>query len=210
MAPINGRPFIAYLLDYLSSQGVKRATMAVSYRYDVLMDFLGFEYQGIKLEYSIEEEPQGTGGAIRKALQKTKASQVFIVNGDTMFRVSLSKMKTMFLNQDADMVIGLKQMEHAARYGTVNTGEDHVITGFSERRATEGAGMINGGVYLAKKAFLMEICPQGTFSFEKEILEKKYSRYRFIGYSSDAFFLDIGVPLDYRQAHAAFKRFKDR
>lgn len=209
MAPVNGRPFIAYLLDYLSREGVTRATLALSYRYDLIMDFLGYEYQGIKLEYSIETEPQGTGGAIRDALKKTKSDRLFILNGDTMFRIALSQMEYAFEECNADMVIGLKEMENASRYGTVQTDNNQRVTGFNEKDGGQQSGAINGGVYLAKRDFLKKTGEKGPFSFERDVLEKQYDQYHIVGLHTDAFFLDIGIPKDYKQSHAAFKKFHD-
>ncbi|MFX0195930.1 MAG: sugar phosphate nucleotidyltransferase, partial [Candidatus Hodarchaeota archaeon] len=85
MADINGSPFLEYLLCYLNKQEIKKVILSVGYKYRVIQDYFGTEYKDLVLEYSIEKEPLGTGGGIKKALNLVKSDDVYIINGDTFF-----------------------------------------------------------------------------------------------------------------------------
>src|ERR1700739_1496243 len=67
MAPVNGKPFLHYIFQYLKSEQIKDVILSVGYKHEVIKDFFGEEYLGIKVRYSIEEEPLGTGGGIKQA-----------------------------------------------------------------------------------------------------------------------------------------------
>jgi D-glycero-alpha-D-manno-heptose 1-phosphate guanylyltransferase len=92
MAPVNGRPFLEYLLDYLNTEGVRHVVLSVGYKRDIIMNYFGTSYRDIKIDYAIEEVPMGTGGGIRMALWKIDGKRAFAMNGDSMFRLDLQKL----------------------------------------------------------------------------------------------------------------------
>ncbi|MDW8464053.1 MAG: NTP transferase domain-containing protein [Geminocystis sp.] len=67
MAPINGKPFLEYLLRYLNSQGIRRVVLSVGYMKEKIVDHFGSRFMDMEIVYSVEEEPLGTGGAIVRA-----------------------------------------------------------------------------------------------------------------------------------------------
>ena len=88
MAPVNGRPFLEYLLDFWISQGVEHFVLSVGYRYQAVLDHFGFSYRDIPIDYSIESKPVGTGGGLFLASEKIFSDQpFFVINGDTYFPV---------------------------------------------------------------------------------------------------------------------------
>ncbi len=86
MAPVNGKPFLTYVLDYLVSQGINKVILSVGYRKDQIINYFGEKYLSIIIKYAIETEPLGTGGAVKFAFEQCLQDQVFVVNGDTYFR----------------------------------------------------------------------------------------------------------------------------
>lgn len=91
MSPVNGRPFLEYLLDFGIDKGIGRFILAVGYKYESVVDHFGFFYQGVPIEYSIEMEPMGTGGRLFLALEKIQDDRpIFVVNGDTFFPLESS------------------------------------------------------------------------------------------------------------------------
>ncbi|MBI1192380.1 MAG: NTP transferase domain-containing protein, partial [Bacteroidetes bacterium] len=178
MAPVRGRPFLAYVLDELLNQGIMRVVLAVGYKAEAIRDYFGDNYNGLELVYSVEEEPLGTGGGIRQAVGLCHAESVFVLNGDTYFRVSFEHLFNRFAASDSLLTIALKQMRDFDRYGTVLVNDAGVITGFREKRPM-ALGLINGGVYLMRTSlFALKPLPE-RFSFEQEILEAEYLRGRF-------------------------------
>ena len=149
--------------------------------------------------FSIEEEPLGTGGAIKFACNKTTGKTVLVVNGDTLFMVDVNKL-AMFHNMcGADCTLSLKPMQNFDRYGVVELNKDYSIKSFDEKKFYEG-GLINGGVYaLHPLKFLEQDLPE-KFSFEKEYLEKYFDKTRMYGVVQDKYFIDIGIPEDYARA----------
>jgi len=86
MAPVNGQPFLTYVLDYLAAYGITEVVLSVGYRYEVILAHFGYDYKDISIRYSIEHEPLGTGGAIYKATKLLQEPTFFAMNGDSLFK----------------------------------------------------------------------------------------------------------------------------
>ena len=200
MAPIHDRPFLSILMDELVEQGFQHLILSTGYKHEVIEEFFGKQYRGIPLSYSREEKPLGTGGALRKALQRTREREVFLLNGDTMFRVDLKNMYQFHHQQEADMTMALKPMQNSSRYGVVET-DRHRVVGFHEK-SSQQSGLINGGVYLIGKHLNQRLLVMDEkFSFEKDFMEVYYPDLKMIVFTADAYFIDIGIPEDYARAH---------
>ncbi|HEF3496345.1 TPA: NTP transferase domain-containing protein, partial [Campylobacter coli] len=128
MAPINGKPFLAFVLEYLKKQGITEIILSVSYKYELIQEYFKDEFHGMKIRYNIEKELLGTGGAIKDALKLVK-NEAYVVNGDTFFDIDLKKL---VLN-GGKICIALKQMQNFDRYGTVNVDEQGIVTSFEEK-----------------------------------------------------------------------------
>ena len=199
MAPIGSRPFLEYLLDYLIEQGSEGAVLAVSYKWEMIQEHFGSVYRGMPLNYSVEDEPLGTGGAIRQAQESLPDDEVVVLNGDTLFRVDLENLANAHRNGGARLSIALKQMADCGRFGRVEVSADGVITSFLEK-ATTGPGWINGGVYMLNSRVFGDFPMPARFSFEKDLVEPNIDRIRPRGFQSDAYFIDMGIPVDYERA----------
>lgn len=203
MAPVNGVPFVDHLIHYLQHQGIKRFIFALGYKNEVFEVFLRNRFSPGEYRISVESEPLGTGGAILQASQLVEGENVLIVNGDTLFQVSLSKLATFHLDKKADCTIALKPMKTFERYGAVELNEDQSVSRFKEKQYFK-AGLINGGVYTLflpsfhKKQFSKK------FSFEQDYLEQFYKKDRIFGWVQDSYFIDIGIPEDYNRAMVEF------
>ncbi|ELN4990164.1 nucleotidyltransferase family protein, partial [Campylobacter coli] len=167
MAPINGKPFLAFVLEYLKKQGITEIILSVSYKYELIQEYFKDEFEGMKIRYNVEKELLGTGGAIKDALKLVK-NEVYVVNGDTFFDIDLKKL---VLN-GSKICIALKQMQNFDRYGTVNVDEQGIVTSFEEK-VFKKQGLINGGIYLLKKDIFDEFSLEKKFSFE-EFLQENY------------------------------------
>jgi len=171
MAPLGGKPFLYYVLDYLYQSGIKRGILSVGHMHEDVISYFGKQFKGIQLEYAIESNPLGTGGAIKLALEQVKSAEVGILNGDTFFPVPLREMYDFHRYKNADLTLALKPMHKFDRYGTVELVRDRVQS-FREKTYME-YGLINGGVYIMRKSLLTGNEWPEKFSFEKEFLEKK-------------------------------------
>ena len=200
MAPIHGRPFLEYILDWLIGFDYTHVVLSTGYLHEKVEEHFGTSYKGVELSYAHETEPLGTGGAIRFALSHCYTDEALVLNGDTLFRVNLAAFEHFFHEKNCMLAIALREVEEVSRYGSVIIGDDGQIIHFSEKEASEGRGLINGGVYyLSKKIFDKYPCAQ-KFSFEKELMEKLYMREQFFAMVSNGYFIDIGIPSDYARA----------
>ena len=198
MAPVRNRPFMEYLLHYLNNHGIARVVIAAGYKHEALLDFFGSAYHGIELAYSVEDKPLGTGGAILKAAGLVDAETFLVLNGDTFFDVAIEAFERHHLDNDPVLSVALKPMRNFTRYGTVML-DDRRIRSFNEKQYCDN-GLINGGVYILKKEWLIKASPGAVFSFEKDIMERRVDMDVLTGYISDTYFIDIGIPEDYYRA----------
>jgi len=207
LADIDGKPFVEYIFDYLIRYGVKSIILSVGYKHQAIIDKFGNRCKDLEIEYCIEDEPLGTGGALIKALPLIKEDNLLVINGDTFFDVDLRELEKFHLDKKADLTLSLKQMHNFDRYGRVFVDENFKITGFEEKTFCS-SGLINGGVSLIRVDTLGKINLGEKFSFEKDFLENHYNDFNFYGLPQDEYFIDIGIPQDYERAENELKRFK--
>jgi D-glycero-alpha-D-manno-heptose 1-phosphate guanylyltransferase len=207
MAPVAGRPFLWYLLKYLTRFDVSRVILSVGYLREVVFKWVE-ENRGefpFEFDYAVEEEPLGTGGGIRLALDRASSDSVFILNGDTFFDVDLNELAKQYHKCQKDIVIALKPMLDFDRYGSVDFEDGSAsIVAFNEKKHCE-KGLINGGVYLVStRSNVFDGLP-AKFSFETAVLEKQCLLGNVGGIVQDKYFIDIGIPEDYRKADVEFR-----
>lgn len=199
MADINGRPFLSFLLDYLINQKVNKVLLSVGYKHEIIENYLGFKYKDIEIEYILEKEPLGTGGAIREALKYAGNNDVIVVNGDTFFNVNLLEMLDFHCRKNSILTIAVKQMQNCSRYGSVFIQENKIA--HFEEKSLSRSGIINGGIYAINKAISDFLDKYSVpFSFEKDFMQKNTKEMNILPYISDNYFIDIGIPKDYEKA----------
>lgn len=199
MAPVKGRPFLSFLIDYFLDQGVSRFVFSLGYKHEVITDYLGSAHPGLDYAYTIETMPLGTGGAIRLACAQAKTTDVLVANGDTMFQVNVAALDNFHHEKNADVTLCLKRMEDFDRYGVVALNEDGRIRRFEEKKHYR-EGLINGGIYGLKVKPFLELDFPPVFSFEQSYLEAYAGSRPMYGLVQDAYFIDIGIPEDYNRA----------
>jgi len=199
MAPVNNKPFLEYLLNWLSQCPlIEKIILATGYKSETIIAYFDRSFKGIPIIYANEMEPLGTGGAIANALSACDSEQVLIVNGDTYFPIDIVSFNEFHERIDKPISIALKKMYRFDRYGTVEIAKDTIMT-FNEKTYCE-EGLINGGIYLLNKNwFEMQKHPD-KFSFEKDVLEYFVSQQLLGGKIFDDAFVDIGIPEDYIKA----------
>jgi D-glycero-alpha-D-manno-heptose 1-phosphate guanylyltransferase len=200
MAPVNGRPFLTYILDYLIEYHYTRVVLSVGYLHEKIEEFFGTQYKSLEIDYAVETEPLGTGGGILFAFSKCVTDNVLVINGDTMFKVDLDEFEHFHQEKSSLLSIVLREVEDVARYGSVVIGGNGLITLFSEKLASIGRGFINGGIYLIDRKLFDKYPQPQKFSFEKDLMTKYYTQEMFYGMPSDGYFIDIGIPEDYARA----------
>ena len=202
LAPVNGRPFIGYILDYLQTQGITKFIFALGYKSAMIESFLKTDYPELRYAISFEDEPLGTGGAIAKAMHLAKSEMVFVTNGDTLYKASLHPLVAQMQGHSCSACLCLKPMQHFSRYGTVEINEAGLLTSFNEKQYCKD-GLINGGIYLINKSrFLTTIGASVKFSFEEQFLLPAVKQNALCGVIDNGYFIDIGIPEDFERASA--------
>ena len=193
MAPVDGKPFLQYQLEWLSRFDINHVVLSVGYLREQVIDFVKGREWPFAISFAIEKEPLGTGGGIRLALSKCRGKQVFVLNGDTFLNVDLNE-----LTFTAPVTLALKPMRDFDRYGAVDWDGD-LVEAFREKAYCQ-EGLINGGVYAIDRSQLdMTLFPK-KFSFEEEVLEPLANYGLVAGVKQDGYFIDIGIPEDYARA----------
>lgn len=205
MAPVDGRPFLFHVINYLRSQGIERFIFSLGYRHEAIESYLAEQFSTLSYQCVIEDEPLGTGGAIQLACSKATDKNVVVTNGDTLFRADIHAAARFHTAHMAECTLLLKPMRDFDRYGVVDLDDEMLVKDFKEKKYYT-TGTINGGLYLLNKdKFADEEFPD-KFSFEKDYLEKMYMERRIYGQVQDRYFIDIGIPEDFTRAQTELGR----
>ncbi len=205
MAPIGGRPFLEYQLDYWIAQGVSHFIISVGYRHEVIVDYFGNSYKGAELDYVIEQMPLGTGGGLLLAAEKVGNDAPFLLlNGDTYFAVDLKTLTEFSQEKDADWCFSLFRANEEGRYMGMDVSPQGQITSLKSGTGHSGR-LANGGVYWVHPRALRggRFAPGDKVSLEDDIFPVAMaSGQRLFGIEFPGTFIDIGVPDDYHRAPA--------
>ncbi|MCE3255443.1 MAG: D-glycero-alpha-D-manno-heptose,7-bisphosphate 7-phosphatase [Rickettsiaceae bacterium] len=201
MAKIGNLPFLTYLFTYLKNQQFTDVVLSVGYLKEKIIDYFGNSYLGINIQYAIEDKPLGTGGAILNSLKFIDETKpVVVLNGDTFLRVDYQKLIYFHHNKESDLTIVLRHLQDSGRYGSVIIDEQSSIVNFSEK-VKDRSALINGGVYILNPRVFAKYNPPQQFSFEQDFLSKNLSSIKSFAFPVDDYFIDIGVPEDYKIAN---------
>ncbi|MFZ4547955.1 MAG: sugar phosphate nucleotidyltransferase, partial [Bacteroidales bacterium] len=190
--------------DYLITQNISKVILSVGFRKEQIINYFGDNYNSIAIEYAVENEPLGTGGAIKLAMNQVIGRNAFVINGDTYFVPDLKLMHETHEKNSADITIAVKQMLETDRYGTVELDKNAAIIHFKEKEPNMGTGLINGGIYLINK-HVLDAFSEKRFSLEQDVFRKSTHSLKMQAFRTDAFFLDIGIPYDYAKAQNMIK-----
>lgn len=205
MAPIDGRPFLEYQLDYWIGQGIDRFVLSVGYRREAVLAHFGRRYNGARIDYAVEETPLGTGGALLLAAGQLDGDQAFLVlNGDTYFAVELAELVAFADTHSADWCFALFQPAESGRYMGMDLSPEGRVIALKSGSAQPGRPA-NGGVYWMRAEALRDcgFAPGAPCSLEDDLAPAAMNAgQRLFGREFSGPFIDIGVPGDYRRAAA--------
>lgn len=199
LAPVAGRPFLAHLLDQMAAAGLRRVILATGYRAELVEQAIGSRWAGMDMVYSREQEPLGTGGAIRLAARHLQGTGVHLANGDTFLRYQPQVLERLVLDAGASLGVALAHVPDVARYGAVETIAGRVAA-FSEK-GRHGPGLINAGSYFLSADGVAALpADSNSYSFETAVLLPLVTAGDVVALAETRDFIDIGVPEDYARA----------
>ena len=206
MALISGRPFLEYQMHFWISEGVTKFILSVGYLKQTIIDHFGDSYHTASINYSVEDEPLGTGGALLFAAQGL--TETFLVlNGDTFFEVNLNDLCLFHNKHNAEWTMSLFRSKDLDRYMGVDLEDNGEILSL-QSGGNEFTLLANGGVYLVNPSALKRLNykPYTKSSLENDVLPKFISLGGGLyGLESSGKFIDIGVPEDYYRAQKILK-----
>lgn len=203
LAPIFERSFLDYLIENLAGSGaVSRVILALGHLSDRVIEHYQANPAPLPLDYSIEAEPLGTGGALLHALGRTEYDIVLVCNGDSLVAADIPELLNQHRTADAAATLTLVTVPDVTRYGSVQTRGNR-ITEFVEKSARSGFGFINAGMYVFKKAALSEFA-SGPCSLEHDLLPRMVDAGEVNAFITDGPFIDIGLPETYSAAEKFF------
>jgi mannose-1-phosphate guanylyltransferase len=203
LVPLVGRPSLDHVLDHLARHGVHEVVLSSSYLEPTFHAFIEAREGDPAIAWITETEPLGTGGAIVNALSYLDDEPFFALNGDILTDLDLTAMREFHARRGAAATIALHHVEDARPFGLVPTDEDGRVREFREKPAELVPGDINAGTYLLDPRALEAWRSGGALSIERDVFPALIDRgERVFGFLSDAYWLDLGTPEKYLQAHA--------
>ena len=204
LAEINGRPFLAYLLDQLERAGVRDVILSTGHMAEKVEAAFGARHGSIALRYSREEKPLGTGGGVKQALGLCRHDHMLVLNGDSYFDFDWRDFLGWF--DPAKMQVGmvLAWMEDSRRFGQVTMGDEGRVLGFREKNEAAKSGWINAGICIIRRDALARFEAGEAFSLERDFFPAQAGQ-EFFSHGYRGRFIDIGTPESYRAAAEFFR-----
>lgn len=194
MVAIAGRPFLELLILHLARQGLNDLVLCVGHRSDSIKSSLGDGNQlGVKIDYSEEDRPLGTAGAMRFASPLIGRNTFMVSNGDSMIDFSGPAMLEAHRNSGATVTVAVAREDDASRFGLMEMDTNGRITRFAEKPATSGGGIVNAGLYACEPELLDLLPDHVPASFERDVLPGLVGK-GLHGYVADGHLVDIGTP----------------
>jgi NDP-sugar pyrophosphorylase family protein len=203
LAEVRGRPFLEYLFDQLVDAGIQDVVLCTGYLGEQIEQRYEASYKRLRLTYSQETSPKGTGGALRLAMPCFKSALVLVMNGDSFCQVNFQQFYAWYCEQHAASALVITRVADVQRYGNVSVDPDGCVLSFEEKGSKSGSGWINAGIYLLSRRLIEEIPEHESVSLERNIFPCWIGR-RLYAYRSEGRFLDIGTPESYCQAEEFF------
>ncbi|MBI1746607.1 MAG: NDP-sugar synthase [Acidobacteria bacterium] len=204
IVPIANIPFLFYQIEQVRKAGLTEIILSLSYQPRKIKDLFGDGSQfGLTIRYTIEEVPLGTAGAVKMAENLIDDTTV-VMNGDILTDLDLQTVIDEHKRRQAAVTIVLKAVRNPAAYGLVETDQDGHVQRFIEKPKEDEitCDTINAGTYVLEPGLLKYIPADEEYSFERAFFPTILQQHeRFFAITTDAYWLDIGTPFKYLQAH---------
>jgi mannose-1-phosphate guanylyltransferase len=202
LLPLLDRRSLDHVLDHLARHGVHEVILSSPYLESTFHPFIESRGGDPAITWITETEALGTGGAIVNALDRLGTEPFFALNGDILTDLDLTAMRVFHSERDAAVTIALHHVEDARAFGLVVTDGDRRVREFREKPEDAIPGDINAGTYLLDPEALGG-WPRGEkVSIERDIFPAVIESGRPVfAFLSSAYWLDLGTPEKYLQAH---------
>lgn len=194
MVPVLGKPFLEHQLRMLKSNGVDDVVISIGYLGEKIKEYFGDgERLNLKISYSVEETPVGTGGGLKKASALLK-NEFFVIYGDSYLPIDYREVKRFFRSSGKKGLV--VAFDNSIEDTTVPSNiaiEREAVTRYVKGLAESGLKYVEAGVLAFKKDFLGMI-PDGVVSLEMDVFPKLIEKRELAGFITGQRFYDIGSP----------------
>lgn len=216
MLPIANLPVTEHQLLLAKAAGITKVVLATAYLAETFTPYFGDGSKwGIELKYALENEPLGTGGAIRNAAELlfpeiSENEPIVIFNGDVLTRHDLAAQIKLHEERNAAVTLHLVSVADARPYGCVPFDESGRVTEFLEKMENPITNTINAGCYIFSPRIVRDIELGQVVSVEREVFPEVLQRGELIqAYLDDSYWLDMGTPKALLQGSRDFVGNKD-
>jgi mannose-1-phosphate guanylyltransferase len=208
MLPTAGLPFLTHLLSRIADAGIEHVVLGTSYKAGVFESEFGDGSKlGLQIEYVVEREPLGTGGALANVASKLRHETALIFNGDVLSGADLGALMNCHENSGADVTLHLVRVGDPRAFGCVPTDADGVVTAFLEKTQDPPTDQVNAGSYVFERAVFDRIPKGRVVSVEREVFPQLLSDgLKVCGYVDATYWRDMGTPDDFVRGSADLVR----
>jgi mannose-1-phosphate guanylyltransferase len=199
MLPIAGLPFLTHLLSRIKAAGIDHVILGTSYQAQVFSSYFGDGADlGLELEYVVEDEPLGTGGAIGNVRHLLRGDTAMIFNGDILTGCDLTKLLEHHRGSAAEVTLHLTKVADPRPFGCVPTDVHHRVQAFLEKDPNPVTDQINAGTYVFDRAVVDAIPTGRPVSVERETFPGLLERGVLMSaYVDSTYWRDLGKPSDF-------------
>ena len=199
MAQVDGKPFLSILIEYIASQGGRRFILCTGHGAGQVEEYFRRAHGDVEILFSKEDEPLGTGGAIKKGAALVKTGQFLAMNGDCFCAIDYNRVIEFHRVRKAAATLAITRVEDARDYGTIDIDSQKRILAFKEKQPQAGPALINTGTYcLDRHVFELAKTPT-KFSIEYDFFPHLTGK-NFYAFEVANKFIDIGTPERYAWA----------
>ncbi|GAC1325121.1 MAG: NDP-sugar synthase [Thermoleophilaceae bacterium] len=201
VVPLAGRPFLSFMLDWLSRHGIDDVLIACGYRAEMVERVLGERHRAMRLRYLVEDSPLGTAGPLRLAADSGMLEErVTVLNGDCLADFDLTAQRDAHERSGAAVTLALHAVADTASYGVVPTGPGGEVEAFLEKSdGPAPTNRINAGAYVLERSVVERIPAGRPVSFEREVFPGLVG-HGLHGFDAEGYWIDIGTPERYLEA----------
>ncbi len=200
LATVGGRPFLEILFDQIEASGGREVVLATGYMGDAIESRFGRVRGSLRLEYARENQPLGTGGAARLAIERIDNDRMIMLNGDSFIDINLCDFSAKSKVQGYELMISVTDVNDSSGMGTIEIDLEGRIISFREKEGVRRPGRVNAGAYVVSRS-LIETIPRERFvSLERECFPEWISRGAGV-YRTNSPLVDVGVPESFAAAN---------
>ncbi len=200
LAEMGGKTFLDILLNNVFTQGFKRVILAVGHMREQIMERYAADP---RIKFSVENEPLGTGGAIKNALPLVQSEHFIVMNGDSISAVDLREFYERHLAAGPLISMAVTEVEDVSDRGSVTVDESGRVKSFREKIPVKRPGLVSAGVYILSRNILGHLPEADVFSLEEDVFPRITGEF-CLAHVVRGGVLDIGTPERYEEAKKKF------